>query len=358
MTLNSAPDKMVPTTAAKVAFLSSAKAYTGVDIVEVRETRMAWVFLAGERVYKFKKPIQHQHLDFTTLAERHRICREEVRLNRRLAADVYLGLAKLTIETNGTLAINGSGRVVEWLVEMQRLPESLFLDNAIRAGTVDRSEIIKVADRLAQFFKSAPPVNVEPDRHIATFTFELARNRNVFLEWRFNSVSARGLDIVSQLEGLLNDTPEIVLDRLTAGHIVEGHGDLRPEHVHLSDPPIVIDCLEFRSGLRMLDPFEELSYLSMECAVLGAPWIRPIIIDRCSAKLGTPPTSGQLAFYTAYRATLRARQALAHLLVPNPRTPEKWIPLAKAYLDEAEKAMITFFPPAIPPTTHSDEGRL
>jgi len=358
MTSKSALDKMVPTMAAKVAFLSSAKAYTGVDFVEVRETRMAWVFLAGERVFKFKKPIHHQHLDYTTLAERHRICKQEVRLNKRLAADVYLGLAKLTIETDATLAINGSGRVIEWLVEMQRLPEGLFLDNAIRAGTVDRAAIIAIADRLAEFFNSAPPVHVEPDSHISAYNFELTHNRNVFLEWRFNSVRGRGLDIVSQLEGVLKDAPGIVLDRLTAGHIVDGHGDLRPEHVHLSDPPIIIDCLEFRSELRMLDPFEELSYLSMECAVLGAPWIGPILIDRCSAKLGTPPTRHQLAFYTAYRAALRARQALAHLLIPNPRTPEKWIPLAKAYLDEAEKAMITFFPPAMPPTIHSDEGHL
>jgi len=121
---------------------------------------------------------------------------------------------------------------------------------------------------------------------------------------------------------------------------VEGHGDLRPEHVCLSDPPVIIDCLEFSRELRLVDPFDELSFLSMECAVLGARWIGPALIDLCATSLGDRPPDETLAFYTAYGASFRARQALAHLLEPAPRTPEKWIPLARAYLDEAERAAV------------------
>lgn len=338
---------------AKVAFLSSAATYTGVDAVDVRETRLSWVFLAGARVYKFKKPVRFPHLDYTTLAERHHICSEEVRLNRRLAPDVYLGLARLTVEEGGELAINGTGRVVEWLVEMRRLPDALFLDNTIRANAVQRRSIEAVADRLARFFQEAPQVNVKPDEFVASYIFELGKNREVFMERAFNSLSARGLEIVAQLEELLNSAPGIVLDRVTAGHIIEGHGDLRPEHVCLSDPPVIIDCLEFLPSLRLLDPFEELSYLSMECAVLGARWIGPVLIERCASALGDRPTERQLAFYTAFRAMLRTRQALAHLLVPEPRTPAKWIQQAQAYLAEAEKAMVTLCPPATPLTSRS-----
>ncbi len=349
-------EQTVPTLAAKVAFLSAASTYPGVETVDIRETRLAWVFLAGDSVYKFKKPVLQSHLDFTTLAERHRICREEIRLNRRFSPDIYLGLSKLTLQADGALAINGDGRVVEWLVEMKRLPDAGFLDNAIRTGTVDRAAILAVAQRLAEFFAAARPVKVDPRRRLDAYQSELTQSRNVFLEWRFNSISALGLNIIDQLETVLSQAPELVMDRVTAGHIIEGHGDLRPEHVHLSDPPIVIDCLEFLRKLRLLDPFEEIAYLSMECAVLGAPWIGPVLIDHCATVLGNPPTDRQIAFYTAFRATLRARQALAHLLVPTPRTPEKWLPLAKAYLDQAAKAMITLFPPEDPPATRFREG--
>jgi aminoglycoside phosphotransferase family enzyme len=145
---------------------------------------------------------------------------------------------------------------------------------------------------------------------------------------------------LAQLEDLLSHTPEVVVDRVAARRIVEGHGDLRPEHVCLSDPPVIIDCLEFSRDLRLVDPFEELSYLSMECALLGARWIGPVLIERCATALGDRPSDRQLAFYTAYRASLRARQALAHLLEPAPRTPEKWVPLARTYLDEAERAAV------------------
>ena len=80
----------------KVAFLASPAAYPGAPQVEAVETRMAWVFLAGRRVYKMKKPVRHAHLDYLTLAARRRVCEAEVRLNRRLAPDIYLGLARLT----------------------------------------------------------------------------------------------------------------------------------------------------------------------------------------------------------------------------------------------------------------------
>ena len=123
--------------AEKVAFLSRPDAYPHrADEVVVRETHMSWVFLAGPRVYKLKKPVRFPYLDFSTLARREAACRAELRLNRRLAGDVYVDVIPLTAMQH-RLALAGSGAVVDWLVVMRRLDERCMLDHAIAAKCVD-----------------------------------------------------------------------------------------------------------------------------------------------------------------------------------------------------------------------------
>ena len=321
--------------AGKVGFLSSPAAHGGAA-VDVRETRAAWVFLAGDRAWKLKKPVRFDHLDYSSLEARARICAEEVRLNRRLASDVYLGVARLTVEADGRLAIDGAGETVDWLVVMRRLADARMLDRAILAGTINAAEIEAVAARLGGFYAQAPAVPIDPGAHVARFMREIDIGSKVFADPKFGQTGDRGAAVAATLRATLAGAPAMVTERVAAGRILEGHGDLRPEHVCLENPPVIIDCLEFSLELRLVDPFDELCFLAMECAVIGARWIGPILLDRCTAKLGDRPATRTLAFYTAYRAMLRARQALAHLLEPVPRTPAKWLPLAQRYLGEAE----------------------
>lgn len=337
----------------KVAFLSSPGAYPAAPQtgIEVEETRMAWVFLVGERVYKLKKPVCHPHLDYSTLAARRQVCEDEVRLNRRLAGDVYLGLSRLTRAPDGSLALDGDGEVVEWLVRMRRLPRARLLDNAIRANAVSRQAIERVADRLVGFYGAAPAVKVDPAGRVAALTEELERGREVLEDQRFAALARRGATIIDRLHALLDEAPELVTARIEAGRIVEGHGDLKPEHVCLGDPPVIIDCLEFSRELRLLDPFDELSYLTMECNLLGARWIGPLLLARCADGLADRPAERTLAFYRASRAVLRARQSLEHLLEPEPRTPEKWLPKARAYFAEATRALVSLRRPEARPAS-------
>jgi aminoglycoside phosphotransferase family enzyme len=120
---------------------------------------------------------------------------------------------------------------------------------------------------------------------------------------------------------------------------VDGHGDLRPEHICFADPIAIFDCLEFNSELRQVDPFDELAYLGMECALLGAPLLGPKIIARVAARLGESSPDKLVPLYTAWRSVLRARLAVAHLLDAVPRCPEKWEPLASGYLNLADRAL-------------------
>src|SRR5579885_1694049 len=125
-----------PGLAGKVAFLSEPKTYgSPAGGVVRRETHMSWVFLAGERVYKLKKPVRFPYLDFSTLARREAACRAELRLNRRLAPDVYLGVIPLTA-TEGKLALGDGGDVIDWLVVMRRLDEGGTLEHAIAEKTI------------------------------------------------------------------------------------------------------------------------------------------------------------------------------------------------------------------------------
>ena len=123
------------------------------------------------------------------------------------------------------------------------------------------------------------------------------------------------------------------------GRLVDGHGDLRPEHVCLDDEVAIFDCLEFSAELRMVDPVDELAYLGVECALLGAPWFGPVLFERVTKTLRDEPVYPLFHLHASRRAVLRARLALAHLLDPAPRQPAKWEPLAARYLDLAEHAL-------------------
>lgn len=323
----------------KIAFLSSPQAYgKNLEPVEVKETHMAWVFLIGNQVFKLKKPVKTEFLDFSTLAAREEDVRDEVRLNRRLAPAIYLGAVRLTLQPDGSLAIQGSGETVDWLVRMVRLPDEYLLDHAIRAGTVSKDQIVRLAATLAGFYRSQPPTAVSEQAYVDRFAHEHAVNHRILTSEQFDLDRQLLDEVLGWVDGVIEASPNLLMARVRTGHVLEGHGDLRPEHVCLSDPVVIIDCLEFSQALRTVDPFEELAYLAMECALLGAGWIGPLLIEHCSRELGEQAPQDLMLFHTAYRALLRARLCVAHLLEPSVRDPDKWVSLARAYLSLASQA--------------------
>lgn len=322
--------------------------------VELRVTSMAWVFLTCDHVYKMKRPVHRRFFDFRSLEARRHACDEELRLNRRLAPDVYLGLSRLTRTAAGGVTLDGSGDTVEWFVRMRRLPEARFLDHALDLGTATGRDIEAVAAKLAGFHASAPVVRPSPHAFLGRYREDLDETRAALADGPFRQHAADFDRLLAALESVLARETELLLDRLGRGRVREGHGDLRPEHVWLGPPVLIIDCLEAALALRLLDPFEEYATLTMECGVLGADWVGPLLLARVSAALGDWPDDRLLAFYATHRATLRARQALAHLLAPSPRTPERWQPLAQRYLAAATGAAAILESRAGPPAIRSN----
>ncbi len=321
-----------PSLADKVAFLMRGDVYRPpVAVVDRHETHMSQVFLAGDRVYKLKKPVRFPYLDFSTLARREAACRAELKLNRRLALDTYREVVPL-VRTGEGLAIGGPGEVVDWLVVMNRLDETQMLDRVIAEGRLHRWQLDRVAGVLVQFYRRASAALISPAVHAAEFWRSLAYNRRILLDPRFHlpAGSVRTIDAVQRR--FLSERAGLLAERVRRRRIVDGHGDLRPEHICLGDPARIIDCLEFNARLRMVDPFDEIAFLCIECERLGAPWAGEYLRRRVMHALRDGDSEELFAFYRCHRAALRARLAVAHLLEPDPRTPEKWAPLARAYL--------------------------
>lgn len=299
---------------------------------------MAWVFLTDREAYKLKKPVRYPFLDFGSLQARETDCREEVRLNRRLAPDVYLGMEALTLEPSGELALGGSGEVADWLVRMRRLPAESMLDQAIARGGPSRRDVERLADLLAGFYLAREPADMDAGAYVARFREQHALNMDVLRRFPEIFDGRRLWRSASAVEDFLDSNGQALEERVRHGRVVDGHGDLRPEHVCLEDPPKVIDCLEFNRFLRLVDPFDDIAYLELECAMLGAEWIGRAVRERIEAALGDHPHRALLAFYTTFRALLRARLALAHLSEPKQRRPDLWPSLARSYLEAARRA--------------------
>ena len=325
------------TLADKVAFLSRPEAYShaAYDLVR-KETHMSWVFLAGDSVYKLKKPVRFPYLDFSTLARREAACRAEFSLNRRLAPDVYIGVVPLTASHLG-LSLGGEGQTIDWLVVMRRLDERWSLEQMVREGRLETPQLDRLIATLVQFYRRVRPVLLSPGAQLAAWPRNLALNRRVLLDRRFDLPSGRIRRIDRALQKFIVECRHVLEARIRHRRIVDGHGDLRPEHIWIDHQVRIIDCLEFNASLRAVDPLDEVAFLTVECERLGAACAGQYIrkgIER-GLREGSPPEL--FSFYRAYRATLRARLAIAHLFEPQPRTPEKWPRVARTYLDIAAR---------------------
>lgn len=336
--------------AEKVRFLERPEAYPEApERVEAVETHMAWVFLTDRYAYKLKKPVRYEYLDFSTVDARRRDGLEEVRLNRRLAAGVYLGIVPLTGQERprrGTLSLGGDGEVVDWLVQMRRLPSERMLDRAIENGTVTEEGVRRAAELLAAFYRDAPPVEMTPERYRDRFRWDVEEIRR---ELRLPELGLpRDLvDGVTRALLAFVDHRRPLLDRrVEGGRIVEAHGDLRPEHVCLTDPPVVIDCLEFNREFRLLDPADELAFFSLECQRLGAPGVGERFVEVYRTTTGDSAAPELFCFYQAFRAALRAKLAAWHIRDDHRRNDHEWLDEAADYLEWARAYLERVEPPS------------
>lgn len=321
-----------------VRFLSDPRHYPGrARSLERIETHFAWVFLTARRAYKLKKPTLQGHMNYRTLALRERGCRQELALNRRLAPGVYLRVLPLMRTRTGELTFGAGVRPAEWLVKMRRLKAARMLDRALASSTVNATDIDRVTRRLAAFFARAqrrPLAGRAYLRRLRARTCEVVSDLgagDLRLRRRLLEHAARAQWRMIERHGHLLAA--------RGARLIDGHGDLRPEHVYLGSPrarACVIDCLEFDADLRRLDPAEEVAFLALECERLGAPAIASQLLERYAARSGDALPQVLWHFYRSQRALMRARIAAWHLRDPSLKARRAhWRARACSYLEDA-----------------------
>ena len=277
--------------------------------VRVIETHISWVFLTDHFVYKLKKPVQFDFLDFSTPEARHLACQRELQLNRQFSQDVYLDVQPITCDDQGKLALDGRGDPVDYVVKMRRLPAERSLDRLLQSGALHDPDRDALANHLAAVVVQLPAWQGDP----LSYRHWIRNHCLANLAALEASCTAEDRVVLQRLRsaqlGYLTLAAPLFNERVRQHRIVYGHGDLRPEHVYLTVPPQIIDCIEFSDEFRLLDRLDELSFFAMECERLGHAEIGTATLAAYQAAAGDDFPERLLWFFKGYRASVRAKVA-------------------------------------------------
>jgi aminoglycoside phosphotransferase family enzyme/predicted kinase len=279
--------------------------------VQLLETHISWVLLAGDRAYKLKKPVNLGFVDFSTPESRAHCCVEELRLNRRLAPDLYLDV----VPVRGPVAearLHGDGPVIEVAVMMRRFPQSALLPAALARGAVPPQAFITLAARLAAFHAHAAVAGpADPWGEPELVCRPAFANLQVLETAQQRSVGVDP-DAMAQLRGWTQAEAQrlepIFRQRKAAGRVREGHGDLHLGNMALLEGQIeVFDCLEFSPELRWIDVISDLAFLAMDLEQRRLPEAAQLLLARWLEASGDYDGLVLWSWYCVYRALVRAK---------------------------------------------------
>ena len=279
-----------------------------VDRVERIETHISWVLLAGAYVYKIKKPLDLGFLDFSALERRRFYCEEEVRLNRRTAPALYLGVVPITGSADHPV-FDGDGEPVEFAVRMRRFDTALGFDRLQARGELEPAHIIDLAGQLAALHANADVAALGSER--GTFDDVAEPIRDNF-EALLASASPRRRDRLATLktwsEGRLGALDARIERRRRGGFVRECHGDAHLGNVALyRGRATLFDCIEFSAALRWIDLINDLAFTIMDLRDRGAAGLAWILLDEYLARTGDFDGMRLLPMYAVYRALVRAK---------------------------------------------------
>jgi uncharacterized protein len=354
--------------------LSDPAAYPEpVEKVEVRQTHISVAFLAGAHVYKVKKPVELGFVDYGTLEKRRHYCEEEVRLNRRLAPDVYLGVVPVTNDW-GTLRVEGEGEAVEWAVKMKRLPEEALLHERLHRGEVGEALVEALARQIAAFHAGAESGG--PIADCGRFETVARNTRENFQQAASQVGTTLSRPVFERLQALteaaLQRHRERIERRAERGVPRDTHGDLRLEHVYVfpdrpsPDDLVIVDCIEFAARYRYADPVSDMAFLAMDLKIRGREDLARRLSASYFAASGDIDGQALVSFYIAYRAAVRGKVhgfKAAEAEVPEAqraaaliRSQGHWL-LALGELEEPEKRPALVLVGGLPGTGKSTLGR-
>jgi uncharacterized protein len=274
----------------------------------IEETHISWVLLAGRDAYKIKKAVDLGFLDFSTLEARCFYCSEELRLNRRLAPSLYLGV--VAIGGSAEHPVLGGEPAIEYAVHMRRFAQSSMMDQMLSSGEVTLAHIDKLAAVIASFHIALPPA-AEDSPFCATTEIEKAALQNFapLPQLLIEPNDLALLEAVRQASALeFSACERLFQQRAAAGWVRECHGDLHLGNiVMLNEMPIPFDCIEFNAELRWIDVISEISFPVMDLLRRGRPQLAWRLLNAYLEVTGDYSGVRVLRFYLAYRAMVRAK---------------------------------------------------
>jgi len=278
--------------------------------VELIQTHISFIFIAGDFVYKVKKAVDFGFLDFTTLEKRQFYCREELRLNRRLAPEIYLDVVEIVERSDGKLALGKTGHVVDYAVVMKKIPEGRMLKKLLASGDVSIAVMERIAGKVADFHSRAETGGtidevggLETIRRNHEENFDQTRDYIglTIPEYQYTFIRSWVLKF-------LQTRKELFRKRVENHRIRDCHGDLHLEHICLLDPEIVIfDCIEFNERFRYEDVAAEVAFLAMDLDFNGYPEYGAAFVDAHILYSGDEEIRQLLNFYKCYYAYVRGK---------------------------------------------------
>jgi uncharacterized protein len=283
--------------------------------IEMKQTHISVLLLSRSHVIKLKKPVDFGFLDYTTLNKRLKACKDEIRLNRRLCPDTYIGLGGV-IDLDGQIRFSGrTGRVVDYCVWMKRLPEDRMLDRMVANNTVTEAVIDRVAARLSEFHRTT---SRGPEIAKWGSLDEIRHN------WEENFIQTEpfigrtiSAPAYEAIRSWVNEEIETKADffdrRAREGRVVDGHGDVRCESVCVrpftarEDAICIYDCIEFNDRFRCGDVASEVAFLAMDLDARGRPDLGYFFTEAYRRRTGDEDFFTLLPFYRCYRAYVRGK---------------------------------------------------
>ncbi len=279
--------------------------------LQVIQTHISYVLVAGQHVYKFKKPVNFGFLDFTTLEQRGYFCRREVELNRRLCPDIYLGV--FTVNRDGDdYRLNGTGAVIEYGVKMARLPEELMMGRVIAAGKLEYQHLDAIIARLVPFYAQAAG-----DEKVKAFGRAEAVGVNVTENFQQTESFVDGPALSrAQFDRIAAFSRTVLADsarfdqRIAAGRIRDCHGDLYSANICLDDQIHIFDCIEFNERFRYADVASDVAFLAMDLDYHGLAPMATYFLEGFARAADDPDLLRHVRFYQCYRAYVRGKIGL------------------------------------------------
>ncbi|MCI5128052.1 MAG: hypothetical protein D3907_06035 [Candidatus Electrothrix sp. AUS3] len=299
------------------------------DSVQLVQTHISFVLLAGDVVYKFKKHVDFGFLDFSTLEKRLHCCEQELQLNRRLCPDIYLDLMTVTQTVtqegdNYTLnpsntpnTPNKGGEVVEYGIKMSRMPEEQMMGNLIKAGQLEHRHIDAIVDKLIPFYQQAAQTS-EIDGYgtaesVAINVLENFDQTKDFISRRSGdnvALSQEQFDKISSWSKEFLAQEDLFSQRVRAGNIRDCHGDLYSANICLADKVYIYDCIEFNRRFRYCDVASDIGFLAMDLDFHGLQELSAYCIEAFCQRSGDTTLKEMLNFYKCYRAYVRGKIGL------------------------------------------------